>query len=77
MQVSIRKMCVCLGAGYVTNVVEEARVYSTYAKKNTIDVDGVRLAVKMVSNKSSSTVPPREVINLEMDLWIGNRNYCV
>jgi len=48
--------------GYVTNVVEEARVYSTYAKKKSIDADDVRLAVKMVSNKSFSTVPPREVL---------------
>jgi hypothetical protein len=45
----------------VTSVVEEARVYSVYAKKKTIDVDDVRLAVKIITDKSYSTVPPRDV----------------
>jgi len=47
---------------YVTTVVEEARVYSSYAKKKTIDVDDVKLAVKMVTSKSFTTVPPREML---------------
>lgn len=48
-------------SGYVTNVVEEARVYSTYAKKKSIDIDDIKLAVKMTTNKSFTTIPPREV----------------
>ena len=42
-------------------MVEEARVYSSYAKKKTVDVDDVKLAIKMLTDKSYSTVPPREV----------------
>jgi len=45
----------------VTSVVEEARIYSVYAKKKTIDVDDIRLAVKVITDKSYSTVPPRDV----------------
>lgn len=47
---------------YVTGVVEEARVYSTYAKKKTVDMDDIRLAIKMLTEKSVTSVPPREVL---------------
>ncbi|CAG7838101.1 unnamed protein product [Allacma fusca] len=47
---------------YVTSVVEEARVYSSYAKKKVVDVDDVKLAIKMLSDKCYSTVPPREML---------------
>jgi len=47
---------------YVTTVVEEARVYSVYAKKRTIDLDDVKLAIKILTEKSYSTVPPREML---------------
>lgn len=49
---------------YVTGVVEEARVYSTYAKKKTVDMDDVRLAIKMLTERSVTCVPPREVAYL-------------
>jgi hypothetical protein len=44
--------------------VEEARVYSTYAKKKSIDIEDIKLAVKMTTNKSFTTIPPREVREL-------------
>ncbi|CAL8118772.1 unnamed protein product [Orchesella dallaii] len=47
---------------YITNVVEEARVYSSYAKKKTVDNDDVKLAIKMLNDKSLSCVPPRELL---------------
>jgi len=47
---------------YVTTVVEEARVYSSYAKKKMIDADDIKLAIKMVADKSYSTVPPRDML---------------
>jgi len=50
---------------YVTNVVEEARFYSMYAKKKSIDVEDIKLAIRMANDKSVSAVPPREVL---MDL---------
>jgi len=47
---------------YITNVVEEARVYSSYAKKKTVDNDDVKLAIKMLNDKSLSCVPPRDLL---------------
>ncbi|ODM98033.1 Transcription initiation factor TFIID subunit 9 [Orchesella cincta] len=47
---------------YITNVVEEARVYSSYAKKKTVDNDDVKIAIKMLNDKSLSCVPPRELL---------------
>lgn len=47
---------------YITSVVEEARVYSTYAKKKSVDLDDIRLATKMLTEKSLTSVPPREVL---------------
>lgn len=46
---------------YVTGVVEEAKVYSSYAKKKTVDKEDVSLAVEMLTEKTVSCVPPREV----------------
>jgi len=45
----------------VTSIVEEARVYSTYAKKKSIDAEDVKLVIKMVTEKSWCSVPPRDV----------------
>ena len=42
-------------------MVEEARAYSSYAKKKVVDVEDVKLAIKMIADKNYSTVPPREV----------------
>jgi len=50
---------------YVTNVVEEARFYSVYAKKKSIDMEDIKLAIRMANDKSVAAVPPREVL---MDL---------
>jgi len=47
---------------YITNVVEEARVYSTYAKKKTVDMDDIKLATKMLTEKSLTSIPPRELL---------------
>ena len=50
---------------YVTNVLEDARVYSQHARKKVIDIDDVKLAVQMQSDVSFTSPPPREVL-LEM-----------
>jgi len=47
---------------YITNVVEEARVYSSYAKKKTVDMDDIKLATKMLTEKSLTSIPPREML---------------
>nr|XP_026501008.1 transcription initiation factor TFIID subunit 9 [Vanessa tameamea] len=47
---------------YVTSVLDDARVFANHAKKKTIDLDDVRLAVQMQLDKSFTSPPPREVL---------------
>ena len=48
--------------GYVTTVLEDAKTLSTHAKKKTVDVDDVRLAVQMYTDSNATTPPPRDVL---------------
>ena len=48
-------------AGYVSDVLEDAVVYSDHAGKNRVDVDDVRLAIQGRVNFSFTGPPPREV----------------
>ncbi|XP_003746186.1 transcription initiation factor TFIID subunit 9B [Galendromus occidentalis] len=45
---------------YVTNVLEEARAYSSHSKKRNIDIDDVRLAIQLLSEKSFTNPPARD-----------------
>lgn len=47
---------------YVTTVLEDAQVYSTYAKKKSIDADDVRLSVQLLQEKMFTSPPPRELL---------------
>lgn len=47
---------------YVTSILDDARVFANHAKKKTIDLDDVRLAVQMQLDKSFTSPPPREVL---------------
>ncbi|XP_075980583.1 TBP-associated factor 9 [Anticarsia gemmatalis] len=47
---------------YVTSVLDDARVFANHAKKKTIDLEDVRLAVQMQLDKSFTSPPPREVL---------------
>ena len=47
--------------GYVTSVLEDAKIYSEHAQKREIDLSDVRLAVRMKTEQSFSSPPPREV----------------
>ncbi|XP_026321666.1 transcription initiation factor TFIID subunit 9 [Hyposmocoma kahamanoa] len=47
---------------YVASVLDDARVFANHAKKKTIDLDDVRLAVQMQLDKSFTSPPPREVL---------------
>ncbi|XP_060804815.1 transcription initiation factor TFIID subunit 9 [Amyelois transitella] len=47
---------------YVTSVLEDARVFANHAKKKTIDLEDVRLAVQMQLDKSFTSPPQREVL---------------
>jgi len=47
---------------YVTNVLDDAKTLSTHAKKKNVDVEDVRLAVQMYTDKNVTTPPPRDVL---------------
>uniref|UniRef100_A0A224Z8A1 Transcription initiation factor TFIID subunit 9B n=1 Tax=Rhipicephalus zambeziensis TaxID=60191 RepID=A0A224Z8A1_9ACAR len=47
---------------YVTNILEDARLYSTHAKKRAVDVDDVRLAIQMQAEKTFTSPPPRDLL---------------
>lgn len=48
--------------GYVTCILDDSRVYANHAKKKFIDLDDVRLAVKMQLERSFTNPPPRDVL---------------
>lgn len=48
-------------AGYVTCILDDAKVYTNHAKKKIIDLDDVKLASQMVLDKSFTNPPPRDV----------------
>jgi len=48
---------------YVTNVLEDAQVFSTYSKKKNIDLEDVKLAVQMQSDRTFTSPPPRELLS--------------
>ncbi|XP_001608253.1 transcription initiation factor TFIID subunit 9 [Nasonia vitripennis] len=47
---------------YVTCILDDSKVYANHSKKKFIDLDDVRLAVKMELEKSFTNPPPREVL---------------
>ncbi|XP_053610802.1 transcription initiation factor TFIID subunit 9 [Plodia interpunctella] len=47
---------------YVTSILDDARVFANHAKKKTIDLEDVRLAVQMQLDKSFTSPPQREVL---------------
>jgi hypothetical protein len=51
-------------AGYVTCLLDESRVYAQHGKKKIIDLDDVKLAVTMQTDKVNTSAPPRDVLNI-------------
>lgn len=47
---------------YVTSILQEAQVFSNYAKKNQIDLDDVQLAVNMQTDRTITSPPPKELL---------------
>lgn len=47
---------------YVTNILDDARLFSAHAKKRSVDVDDVRLAIQMQADKSFTSPPPRDLL---------------
>jgi len=44
-------------------LLDEARVYAQHGKKKVIDLDDVKLAVTMQTDKVNTSAPPRDVRN--------------
>jgi len=47
---------------YVTNILEDAKVFSQHAGKKNIDLDDVKLSVSMQADQSFTSPPPREAL---------------
>ncbi|CAK7299425.1 Transcription initiation factor TFIID subunit 9 [Vulpes lagopus] len=52
---------------YVTTILDDAKIYSSHAKKATVDADVVRLAIQCRADQSFTSPPPPR------DFFIG---YC-
>ena len=49
--------------GYVSGVLEDAKVYASHANKKNIDSDDIQLAVQCKLDHSFTNPPPRDVSN--------------
>lgn len=47
---------------YVSSILQEAQVLSSYAKKDSIDLGDVQLAVNMKTDKTVTSPPPKELL---------------
>jgi len=47
---------------YVTTVIDNAKIFSNHARKEHIDVDDVRVAVQMYTDKNVTSPPPRDML---------------
>lgn len=48
-------------AGYVTTIIEDAKIYATHAKKSSVDADDIKLAIQCRMDQSFTSPPPRDV----------------
>lgn len=62
-------MFICV-LGYVTCILDDAKVYTNHAKKKVIDLDDVKLASQMVLDKAFTAPPPRDVRCFEQETEI-------
>uniref|UniRef100_G1P107 TATA-box binding protein associated factor 9 n=1 Tax=Myotis lucifugus TaxID=59463 RepID=G1P107_MYOLU len=47
---------------YMTSILDDAKMYSSHAKKATIDAEDVRLAIQCRADQSLTSPPPRDVL---------------
>lgn len=57
----IIKTIALLVLGYITCILDDARVFANHAKKKVIDLEDVKLAVQMTIDRAFTTPPPRDV----------------
>lgn len=48
--------------GYVTCILDDAKVYANHAKKKTIDLEDVKISTQLLLDKAFTTPPPRDVL---------------
>lgn len=58
---SNRFFILVISIGYVSVLLEDAKVYANHAKKKCVDTDDVKLAVTMTLERSFQPPPPRDV----------------
>lgn len=46
----------------MSNVLEDAQMFSSYAKKKTIDPEDVQLAIQLQVDRSFANPPPRDLL---------------
>ena len=61
--------------GYVTNVLEDARVYSEHAQKKELDISDVKLAVQTRMDHSFTSPPPRDVSGHIMEKYVSSNDF--
>ena len=54
-------MTFCSVADYVTDILDDAKVYSQHANKKNLDAEDVKLAVQCRTERSFTNPPPRDV----------------
>ncbi|RMB92586.1 hypothetical protein DUI87_30895 [Hirundo rustica rustica] len=47
---------------YMTTILEDAKIYSSHAKKSSVDADDVRLAIQCQTDQSFTSPPPRDFL---------------
>ena len=52
----------CLIVGYTSDILDDAKAFSTHAGKKSIDVEDTKLAVQLKLDKSYTNPPPRELL---------------
>ena len=67
-------VCVCVHTGYVTTVLEDAKVYSEHAQKKEVDVSDVKLAVETRIDHSFTSPPPKEVRTLNRTPAVNSKS---
>ena len=49
--------------GYLTDVLEDAKLCSSHANKKSIDLDDIKMAIQFKLDHSYTNPPPRDVIS--------------
>lgn len=61
LHIACKISTVVVWTGYVTDILDDAKVYASHANKKVIDADDVKLAVQCKMDHTFTTPPPRDV----------------